>query len=148
MGGAQKGAKTHFFPSPATIFFLSFLFLGSFRGIVVRGPEMCTFGVLGLSCEVLASARELQMCTFQGPGPQFHGRTKEREKKERILWREREKKERNFGRKAVRRRGVRRTHEILNTPPLTHLTTEKHNTKTGLAKTFVDKSDLLKPNWP
>ena len=44
-----------FFPLPATIFFLSSLSWGSFRGILVgflkrRGPEMCTFGVLGLSC--------------------------------------------------------------------------------------------------
>ena len=48
-GGAQNFAL--FFPSPATIFFLSSLSWGSFRGILVgflkrRGPEMCTCGVL------------------------------------------------------------------------------------------------------
>ena len=38
-----------FFPSPATVFFLSSLSWGSFRGILVvfecRDPEMCTFGL-------------------------------------------------------------------------------------------------------
>ena len=47
--------RAFFPPPPATIFFLSSLSWGSFRGILVgflkrRGPEMCTFGVLGLSC--------------------------------------------------------------------------------------------------
>ena len=50
-----------FFPSPATIFILSSLSWGSFRGILVvflkrRFPEMCTFGVLGLSCEAPAGS--------------------------------------------------------------------------------------------
>ena len=49
-----------FFPSPATIFILSSLSWGSSCGILVvflkrRGPEMCTFGVLGLSCETPAA---------------------------------------------------------------------------------------------
>ena len=49
-----------FFPSPATIFILSSLFWGSSRGILVvfegRDPEMCTLGVVGLSCEAPAAA--------------------------------------------------------------------------------------------
>ena len=52
--GAQNFA--HFFPSSATIFSFSFFLLGSLRGILVvslnrRVSKMCTFGVLGLSCE-------------------------------------------------------------------------------------------------
>ena len=51
--GAQNFAL--FFSLPARIFFLSSLSWGSFRGILLvflkrRSPEMCTFGVLGLSC--------------------------------------------------------------------------------------------------
>ena len=47
--------RSFFFPTPTTIFILSSLSLGSFRGILVvffegRDPQMCTFGVLGLSC--------------------------------------------------------------------------------------------------
>ena len=45
-----------FFPSSRHNFLSSSSLLGSLRGILVvffkrRGPEMCTFGVLGLSCE-------------------------------------------------------------------------------------------------
>ena len=47
--GAQNFAL--FFPSPATVFILFSLSFGLFRGIlVVRDPQMCAFGVLGLSC--------------------------------------------------------------------------------------------------
>ena len=58
--GAQNFAL--FFPSPATIFTLSSLAWGSSRGIVVvfeaPGPRMCTFGVLGLSCQTPAAPKQ------------------------------------------------------------------------------------------
>ena len=49
-----------FVPSPAPIFALFVSLWVSCRGIFVvffegRDPQMCTFGVLGLSCETLAS---------------------------------------------------------------------------------------------
>ena len=60
-------------------------FGGVFEG---RDPEMCTFGVLELSCETPAAppdraadttTRELQTCTFHGPAlqtpPKFHEKT-------------------------------------------------------------------------
>ena len=62
-GGAQKGGAPKgggpkilrfFFPPPATIFILLFLSWGPFVEfwwcLKRRGLEMCTFGVLGLSC--------------------------------------------------------------------------------------------------
>ena len=82
VGPQRVGAKNLalFFPSPATILILSSSFGGpcvEFWWCLKRlGPEMCTFGVLGLSCEAPAAlgppglhttARELQTCTFQGP---------------------------------------------------------------------------------
>ena len=60
-------------------------------------PEMCTFGILGLSCE----APELQTCTFEVPA--FQNTTNipredpKRGKKERKLWLERAKKRQNWG---------------------------------------------------
>ena len=56
-----KGGAPHFalfFPSPATIFILSSL-LGVFSWNFGerRDPQMCTFGVLGLSCETPAAPR-------------------------------------------------------------------------------------------
>ena len=53
VGGPEFRA---FFPSPATIFIPSSLSVGvfswNFRGVFERrDPEMCTFGVLGLTCE-------------------------------------------------------------------------------------------------
>ena len=61
-GGAPKGGAPNgggpkfraFFPSSATIFFLHSLSCGPYVEfcwcLKRRGPEMCTFGVLGLSC--------------------------------------------------------------------------------------------------
>ena len=50
------------FPSPASLHFRSFslslgVFLWNFGGLKRRGPEMCTFGVLRLSCEAPFSCR-------------------------------------------------------------------------------------------
>ena len=65
-GGAPKGAgpkfSRFFFSSPAAKFVLFFPLWGSSRGILVgflkrRGPDMCTFGVLGLSCEAPAAPK-------------------------------------------------------------------------------------------
>ena len=64
-GGAPKGGGPKilrfFFPPPATIFFLLSLSWGPFVEfwwcLKRRGPEMCTFGVLGLSCEALAAPK-------------------------------------------------------------------------------------------
>ena len=71
---------------------------------------MCTFGVLGLSCEASGGPEaagashdspRAQTCTFHGPGlqtpPRFNEKTP-RDRKRAKWWREREKKERNFGR--------------------------------------------------
>ena len=57
-GGSSKGGgpkiSRFFFPPPATVFFLLSLSWGPFVEfcwcLKRRGPEMCTFGVLGLSC--------------------------------------------------------------------------------------------------
>ena len=99
------------FPPPFSSFCVSLgVFSFNFGGVLEgRNHQMCTFGVLGLSCDTRpgrwgshTTARELQTCTFQGPcasktTPKFHEKTPKREKKERKLWREREKKARNFG---------------------------------------------------
>ena len=64
--GAQRvgGPKfrAFFFPSPAAKLVLFFPLWGSSRGILVvflkrRGAQMCTFGVLGLSCEAPAAPK-------------------------------------------------------------------------------------------
>ena len=50
--------RSFFFPSPATIslfFSLSGCLLVEFWWCLKAGPEMCTFGVLGLSCETPAA---------------------------------------------------------------------------------------------
>ena len=57
VGGSKFRA---FFPSPAPKFVLFFPLWGSSREILVvflkrRDPQMCTFGVLGLSCEAPAA---------------------------------------------------------------------------------------------
>ena len=69
-GGRQKFCAI--FPSPATIFILSSFSWGSSRGILVvfeaPGPEMFTFGVLGLSCEApAATARESKRGHLRSP---------------------------------------------------------------------------------
>ena len=80
-GGAQNFALC--FPSPAIVFILFSLSSGSFCGILVvlKRPEMCTFGVLGLSCEAPAAPKppgvshdspRAQTSTFEGPGFQKH----------------------------------------------------------------------------
>ena len=99
-----------FFHSPATIFFLSSLSLGGpfveFRWCLKRrGPEMCTFVVLGLSCTLEGpggpagashDSPRPHTCTCQGPGLQKHhqnstkGPPRERERK---LWRKGKKRE-------------------------------------------------------
>ena len=66
-GGAPKGGEPEisrfFFPSPATISLFLCLsgclvveFWWCFEG---RNPEMCTFGVLGLSCEAPAAPKSV-----------------------------------------------------------------------------------------
>ena len=61
-GGGPKISRMIFFPSPATIFFLSSLSWGLLVEfwwyLKRRGPEMSTFGVLGLSCEAPAGLAE------------------------------------------------------------------------------------------
>ena len=116
--GAQNFAL--FFPSPATVFFNYFsLSFGLFRGMLVvfEAPVRSNVHVWSsraVVCEPLrpglvgppgfhTTARELQTCTFEGPGlqktpPKFNEKTPREGRKERILRRERVKKERNFGR--------------------------------------------------
>ena len=120
-GGAPKGGGAQnfafFFPSPATIFFLSSLCWGSSRGILVflkrRGRQMCMFSGCRVKPRRPPSRRgftqqpENSKCAhFRDPAlqtpPKFHERTPKREK-ERKLWRERKKKKAKFW--AVRRRG-------------------------------------------
>ena len=49
-----EGQNFAFFSLSRHNFLSFFLFLGSFWCLKRRGPEMCTFGVLGLSCEARA----------------------------------------------------------------------------------------------
>ena len=110
--GAQNFA--FFFPSPAekfVLFFLSGGLLVDFWWCLKRpGTRMCTFGVLGLSCEAPAAqkppgfhttAREpkrahLRVLVFKTP-PKITRRHPEREEKNEFCG-GRGKKERNFGR--------------------------------------------------
>ena len=92
MGGPKFRS---FFHSLATIFIISSL-LGvlalNFGGVLKRRvPEMCTFGVLGLSCEAPAAPKprrlhttaRAQTCTFQGPGLQNTSKIQRKEREER-----------------------------------------------------------------
>ena len=90
--GEAKGVLTisRFFPSPAPIFaFLSSLGVFSLNlggDFEAPGPEMCTFGVLGLSCENPGGPATMP-CTFEGPRASKHHQNsttrppREREKK-------------------------------------------------------------------
>ena len=111
-GGGPKISRFFFFP-PATTFFLLSLSWGPcvefWWCLKRRGPEMCTFGVLGLSCETpaappdrAAGARTRQpenskRAHFRVPA--FKNTNKiprkdpKREKEERKLWREEKKRE-------------------------------------------------------
>ena len=113
-GGAPKGGEPKFsrfsFPPPAIIFFLLSL-----------GPEMCTFGVLGLSCASPGgpvwwaaggshTTREPKRAQLRVPAKtptKFNERTPREGRMNEISGGEK-KKERNFGRsrgRAVRQRG-------------------------------------------
>ena len=103
-GGALKGVgpkiSRFFFPPPATVS----LFLCLFGCLLVefwwclkrRGPEMCTFGVLGLSCASPGLQKHHQNST-QGP--------QERERRTKIVVGGGKKKARNFGRSGGRLSG-------------------------------------------
>ena len=127
-GGGPKISR-FFFPPPATIFFLLSLSWGPFVEfwwcLKRRGPEMCTFGVLGLSCEAPAAPKpqglhtiktRAQTCTFQGPGLQttHHQnatkRPQERERRMKIVAGGGKKRAKFWAvrRRVVRRRVVRR----------------------------------------
>ena len=79
MGGSPEGWEAKFravFPSPATIFFLFFSLLGSFRGILGRRG--------------FTRQPESQTCTFEGPGAIKHqiprkGPPEREEKTEKIV---------------------------------------------------------------
>ena len=114
--GAQNFAL--FFPSSGTIFFLLSLSWGPFVEfwwcLKRRGPEMCTFGVLGLSCASpggpvwwgrrgFTRQPESPNVHISGFRPsktptKFHERTPRERKKNANCGGRREKKERNFGR--------------------------------------------------
>ena len=114
--------RAFFFPLPPQFSF----FLLSFRGPFVefwwclkrRGRQLCTFGVLGLSCEALAApkppgfhttAREPERAHFKGPGlhkkHQNSTRRLPRERKRTKMRAGEGKKERNFGRSGGGRSG-------------------------------------------
>ena len=121
---------------PPEIFILSSLsggFLVEFWWCLKRrDAQICTFGVLWLSCEAPAAWTggfhnlRAQTCTFQGPRPsktppKFNEKTSQREKKERNFRWEREKKRAKFW--AVQGKGGpaeggsgREAQKILNTP--------------------------------
>ena len=85
-GGLPKISRFFFFSFPAPIFFHSSLFWCLKR----RGPEMFTFGVLGLSCEAPAAVKTRQPespnVNISGPRPsktpKFHEKIPKRGKKE------------------------------------------------------------------
>ena len=92
--GRPKISRFFFSLPPEISFFLlwgvfSWNFGGVFEG---RGAQMCTFGVLWLSCEAPAApkppefdttTRELQTCTFEGPSLQEHHQNSTRRHPER-----------------------------------------------------------------
>ena len=109
--GAQNFAL--FFPLSRSIFALFVSLLVSSRGILVvfskAGPQMCTFGVLGLSCEAPAATNpprvshhspRAQTCTFEGPGLHKNNQNSTRRPPER------HKKERNGGGKGKKKREI------------------------------------------
>ena len=107
---------TRFFFLSRHHFFLCFSGCSwNFGGVLKRRcPEMCTFGVLGLSCASPGrpglvgppgshtTAREPKRAHFRVPAfktpPKFNEKTPRERQKERIRGREREKKAQNFGR--------------------------------------------------
>ena len=105
---------SRFFPSPATIFFLSSLSWAS-RGRVLQCARLefsgCRVRTAAARSGEAAGVRTRQpenskrahfrAPALQKPHQNSTKRPPKREKKERKLWREREKKERNFGRSGV-----------------------------------------------
>ena len=93
-GGAQRVGGPNFalFHNPATIVFLSSLTWGSSRHDVLKrqDPQMCTFGVLGLSCEAPTALRT-HTCTFglglQNTTPIPREDPQEREERMKSCWR-------------------------------------------------------------
>ena len=123
------GSRFFFSPSPTSIFIL-FVSLKGIGGVIEsRDPQMCTFGVLGLSCEAPAAPKPPGLshdspCTFQGPGLQKHHR-RHPERHKRAKWRAGE--------------GVRESAQILDEPTKIlnthHNTTQQHNNdSTGLGQ--------------
>ena len=132
VGPRKVGPKNFalFLPFPATSFLFFFpsllVFFVKFWWCLKRGcAQMCTFGVLGLSCASpggpvwwgrrgFTRQPESPNVHILGPRPSKHHqnstkKTKREGEKNKKLWREREEKERNFGRSsggAVRRRGL------------------------------------------
>ena len=116
--GGPKFRAFFFFPFPATIFFLLSLSWGPFVEfwwcLKRRGREMCTFGVLGLSCASPGGpvwwgrrgfTRQLESPNVHISGSRpsktptkFNERTPRERKKNENCGGRREKKERNFGR--------------------------------------------------
>ena len=113
--GCGPNISRFFFPSPATKFVLFFplwgLLVEFWWCLKRRGAQMCTFGVLWLSCAspggpeaagVSHDNQRAQTCTFEGPGVQKHHqnstrRHPEREEKNEFCGGRGKKKERNFG---------------------------------------------------
>ena len=152
-----------FFPSPATVYSFSLScwsfslnFGGVFEG---RNPKMCTFGVLGLSCETPAAppdraaggshttARELQTCTFQGPGASNtkipRKRPKEREKRIKKVAGDGKKKREILG---PHPSGPHPSGPTTSGPPFgaPHPSGPHHDTKNRLAKHWIGQT----LDWP
>ena len=141
----------------------------NFCGVCNRDPQMCTFGRLRGRRGLYTTTRELQTCTFEGPGLHKHHqnstrRHPERQKKNEMG--EGEEKERIFGRSGggvVQRKGVQRkwvrgvlpqggatptqhqhttpTHKLANRQPLT-TNTKNVMAKMGLAKVGQDRPNM------
>ena len=132
-----------YFPLSFSIFAL-FVSLEWKIVVVFEAPEPSNVHVWSSRAGLHTTTRELQTCTFQGPG--LHKNTTkiqledtERETKRAKMGRERKKKERNFGRPAEggpEEEGLAEggeqntTHKTQNTTHTTTQHTQQHNTHT------------------
>ena len=161
-GGAPKGAgpKLSRFFSPLPPHFRSFclslgVFSWNFGGVFEgRRTQMCTFGVLGLSCEVPAAPkpsgfhtttrepkRAHLRATPQQTPPKFNEKTPRERQKERKWGGRGEKKERNFGRSGGGGSGV--GWGRVQTNNTQHNTTTHNNTQQHQPQHNTTKMD-----WP
>ena len=153
MGGRPKISLSFFSsPVPFSLFLsLSVCLLVEFWWCLKRwGDQMCTFGVLWLSCETPAAlgppgfhmtTRELQTCKFESPGasktpPKFNEKTARERDKKSENGAGKGKKERHFGRSGGGWGGSK--------PTTTHTNTNHNTTQ----QKWIAKNGLAKLDWP